>query len=106
MRIVVLFNLKPNVDTAAYEEWTRTRGLPGMRALVSVDEFQLYRAKGLLGGGASPTAQYIGIMEVNDREGFDRDFASELGRKLTAELEAFADGLQFIVTEPLSEIRT
>ena len=53
MRIVVLFNLKPGVDPAAYEEWARTTDIPGVRALGSCTDFQVYRTTGLLGGKPS-----------------------------------------------------
>lgn len=104
MRIIVLFNLRPDADVTAYEEWARTRDLPGIRALVSVSDFQLLRSTGLLGGGGEPAYQYVGIIHVNDREGFDRDMGSEAIRTLSAEFERFADNPQIIVTEALSEV--
>lgn len=54
MRIIVLFNLKPGVDAAAYEAWARSTDIPGVRALKSVDDFQVYRATGLFGSDAKP----------------------------------------------------
>lgn len=105
MRIVVLFNLKPGIDVAAYEEWARTRDLPGVRALVSVSDFQIYRATGLLGGEGKPSYQYIEIIDVNDMEAFGRDVASEAIQKAAAEFQGFADNPQFILTEALSEVR-
>jgi hypothetical protein len=104
MRIVVLFNLKPGTDIAAYEEWARTRDLPGVRALVSVTDFQVYRATGLLGGDGKPPYQYIEIIDVRDMEGFGRDVASDAIQRNAAEFQGFADNPQFILTEPLSEV--
>lgn len=104
MRIVVLFNLKPGIDAAAYEEWARTREMPGMGSLVSVLDFQIYRAAGLLDSEGTPAYRYIGIIDVNDMKAFDRDISSEAVRKLTAELRDYADDPQFIHTETLGEI--
>ena len=106
MRIFVLFNLKSGADANAYEEWARTRDLPGIRALVSVAEFQLYRATGLLGGGGSPSHQYLGVIDVDDMDGFGVDINSDPVKKIESEFREFADDVQFILTEVISEIRT
>ena len=60
MRIIVLFNPKPGVDAAAYEQWARTTDIPGVRRLRSVSDFQVYRATGLLGTNARPPARLTG----------------------------------------------
>jgi hypothetical protein len=104
MRIIVLFNLKPGADAAAYEDWARKNDLPGVRSLVSVSDFQVYRATGLLGSDGKPPYQYIEIIDVNDMEGFGRDVASEAIQKMAAEFQGFADNPQFILTEALSEV--
>lgn len=104
MRIVVLFNLKDGTDVAAYEEWARTRDLPGVRSRVSVTDFQIYRASGLLGSDASPPYQYVEIIDVESLDGFARDLTSEAARKIAAEFRDFTHDPQFILTEALSEI--
>lgn len=104
MRIVVLFNLNAGTDVAAFEEWVRTRDLPGVRSRVSVTEFQIYRATGLLGSDARPPYQYVEIIEIESLEGFARDLASDAARKIAEEFRGFADDPQFILTEALSEI--
>ena len=105
MRMILLFSLKPDADVAGFEEWARTRQLPGIRALVSVGEFQLYRATGLLGRDGNPPHQFVGIIDVDDMEGFDRDRASDAVRRIEAELGQFADDAPLILTEALSEVR-
>lgn len=102
MRIVVLFNLKPGTDVAAYEEWARTRDMPGVRSLTSIDDFQILRATGLLGTDAAPPYRYIEIIDVNDMEGFGKDVGSEAMQKVAGEFQAFADNPQFILTEQLA----
>jgi hypothetical protein len=90
MRIVVLFSLKPGTEIGAFEEWVRTRDLPGIRALVSVSEFQLYRTTGLLGGNGAPAHQYVGLIDVDgtpvsyERQGHALVFANLLGLPVLA----------------------
>jgi hypothetical protein len=104
MRIVVLFNLKEGVEPGAYEQWARKTDIPGVRALVSVDDFTVYRATGLLGSDGKPPYQYVEIIDVNDMERFGIDAAGEAVQRVAAEFRTFADNPQFIVTERLSEV--
>lgn len=102
MRIVVLFNLKPGTDVAAYEEWARTRDLPNVRSLSSIDDFQILRTTGLLGTDAAPPYRYVEIIDVNDMDDFGRNAASETMQAVAAEFQSFADNPQFILTEQLA----
>lgn len=104
MRIIVLFNLKPGTDIAAYEHWAATTDLPTVRALPSVDDFQVYRATGLLMGDGPPPYSHIEIIDVADMDGFGKDVASDAVQKAAAEFGAFAEAPLFILTEALSEI--
>lgn len=101
MRIIVLFNLKPGTDAATYERWARTTDIPGVRALGSVSEFQVYRATGLLGSEARPPFAYIELIDVADMRAFGSDVASEAVRKVAAEFQQFAQNPQFLLTEKL-----
>lgn len=101
MRIIVLFNLKPGVDSAAYEKWARTTDIPGVRALRSVSDFQVYRATGLLGAEARPPYAYIEVIDVPDMPAFGADVAGEAVQKVAAEFQRFADNPQFVLTEAL-----
>lgn len=101
MRIIVLFNLKPGVDPATYEEWARATDLPGVRALRSVSDFQVYRATGLLGTDARPPCAYIEVIDVADMAAFGADVSSEAVQKVAAEFQRFADNPQFVLTEAL-----
>mgnify|MGYP000668011295 CR=1 FL=1 len=51
MRLLVLFNLKPGVSPEDYEHWAKTRDMPTVRSLPSIDDFRAYRVTGLLGIG-------------------------------------------------------
>lgn len=101
MRIIVLFNLKPGADPAAYEKWARTTDLPGVRALRSVSDFQVYRATGLLGADTKPPYAYIEVIDVADMAAFGADVSSEAVQKVAAEFQQFADNPQFVLTQVL-----
>lgn len=101
MRIVVLFNLAPGADPAAYERWARAVDIPGVRALRSVGSFDVYRTTGLLGSDARPPFAYIEIIDVADMAAFGADVATEAVQKVAAQFRRFAQDPQFILTEKL-----
>lgn len=102
MRLIVLFNLKPGVSVADYEEWAKTRDIPVVRALPSIDDFQVYRTKGVLGSEAAAPYAYIEIIDVADMDGFGKDVATEAMQANVAEFNGFADAPAIILTEALS----
>lgn len=101
MRIIVLFNLKPGVDPAAYENWARTTDIPGVKALASVNDFQVHRATGVLGSEAKSPFAYFEVIDITDMQAFGADARSEAVQKVAAEFQQFADNPQFILTETL-----
>ncbi|MBS0284468.1 MAG: REDY-like protein HapK [Candidatus Sphingomonas colombiensis] len=101
MRIIVLFNLKPGVDPAAYENWARTTDIPGVNALGSVIDFRVHRATGVLGSDAPSPYAYFEVIDIADMEAFGADAASEAVQKVAAEFQQFADNPQFVLTETL-----
>lgn len=98
--IVVLFNLKADADAATYEKWARATDLPIVNALDAVEEFGVYKAAGLLGGGASPY-QYVEILKLHSLPDFRIETKSETMQRVSREFRQFADAPMFIVTEPL-----
>ncbi|MGI4880355.1 MAG: hypothetical protein ACRYG4_23050 [Janthinobacterium lividum] len=101
MRVIVLFNLKPGITPAVYEEWSRNRDIPGVRSLPSVDDFRVYRTTGLLGGnGAAPYA-YVEVLDILDVDGFGTDSAGEASQQVARELFDHAEAPVFIVTEQI-----
>lgn len=99
-RIIALFNLKPGVDRAAYEEWARSVDLPTVNGLASIQEFTVFRSAGLLGSDAAPPYQYIEIIDVADMDQFGKDIATETMGKIGAHFQSIAD-VSFILTEKL-----
>jgi hypothetical protein len=101
MRIIVLFNLKPGADSAAYENWARTTDIPGVNALPSVKDFQVHRATGVLGSDAKSPYAYFEVIDVTDMDALGQDLSNEAVQKVAAEFQQFADNPQFILTETL-----
>lgn len=102
MRIIVLFNLKPGVPVEDYEGWAKSRDIPGVRSLPSVDDFQVYRSIGLLGSDGKPPYGYVEVIDVADMEGFGGDVSGAAMQEVAKEFQRFADAPVFILTEALS----
>ncbi|MBK6802054.1 REDY-like protein HapK [Novosphingobium sp.] len=101
MRIVVLFNLKPGVDPAAYEAWARGTDIPGVNALSSVDRFSVHRATGLFGSDAPSPYQYVEVIDIAALDPFVAEISTEAFQKVAAAFGDFAENPQFIMTEDL-----
>ena len=99
--IIVLFNLKSGVEPETYEAWARSTDLPIVRGLKSIGGFDVYKAKGLLGGGATPY-QYVEMILVKDMEIFGQDAASPTMQRVAGEFRTYADNPTFIVCESLT----
>lgn len=101
MRIFVLFNLKPNVDVKAYEDWATSTDIKVVRGLASIEAFRVHAATGLLGSDRTPPYQYVEVIDVADMDSFGKDVASETMQRVSAEFQTFADNPVFIMTREL-----
>lgn len=100
-RIVALFNLKPGVSVADYENWAKAKDIPTVNGLKSVDSFEVFRSAGLLGSEAKPPYAYIEIIDVNDMGVFGGEVGTEAMQKIAGEFQAMTDDLAFILTDKL-----
>lgn len=97
--VIVLFNLKPGQSAADYEKWAKDTDVPTVVGLKSVDDFRVYRAKGILGSDARSPYQYVEVLAVNDMNGLMADIGSETMQKIAAAFQSMTDNPTFIVTE-------
>ncbi|MEM8987828.1 MAG: REDY-like protein HapK [Pseudomonadota bacterium] len=97
--LVVLFNLKEGVSAADYEAWAKATDLPAVRALSSVDSFDVVRAAGLLMSDDKPPYEYVEIIKVNDMATFGGQVSTEAAQKVAAEFQGFADNPVFMLTD-------
>jgi len=88
-RLFVLFNLRESQDADEYEKWAAARDAPTVRALPSVDAFDVYRIDGALQG--SPPYAYVEVVDVNDMEAFGVDVATETMQAVAAEFAERAE---------------
>lgn len=100
-KIVALFNLKPGISVSDYENWARTKDIPTVNGLKSVDAFAVFRSAGLLGTDAPPPYQYIEIIDVNDMGVFGSEVSTETMQAIAGEFQAMAADLSFILTDKL-----
>lgn len=102
MRIICLFNLQAGVDIAEYEEWARTRDIPLVNGLPSVESFTVHRVTGLFGDpDARAPYDYIEVIDIRAMDAFLTDIASDAVQSGSAAFEGFAADPVFILTEDL-----
>ncbi|MEE4211743.1 MAG: hypothetical protein V2I43_21060 [Parvularcula sp.] len=102
MRIICLFNLKDGVDISEYEEWAKSRDIPKVNGLGSVNSFTVHRATGVFGDdNATPHFGYIEIIDITGLDEFVADISSDDFQQAAAPFQGFADNPQFILTEDL-----
>lgn len=93
-RFFVLFNLQAGRDPDEYERWAEERDAAAVRALPSIDAFNVFRIDGALDGEAR--YRYVEVIDVNDMEQFQADVATEEMQKVAAEFGEWADSPHFI----------
>jgi hypothetical protein len=101
MRIICLFNLKPEASAQEYEDWARGTDIPGVNALGSVKNFTIHRATGLLGSDDKPPYDYIEVIDIQGMDGFVADVSDPQFQKVAAGFGRFTDNPTFILTEDL-----
>ena len=102
MRIICLFNLKDGVDVAEYEQWAKTRDIPTVNGLGSVDSFTVHRATGVFSDDtATPHYEYIEVIDITGLDAFVADISTDDFQQAAAPFQGFADKPQFILTEDL-----
>jgi hypothetical protein len=94
--MIVLVNLKENVDPEDYERWLDERYVPAILQLPSVDEWRGHRVGGLAEAYGEPPYEYIVTVEINDLERLGRDMESERVQTLLAELGRYAEVTQLM----------
>jgi len=99
--IVVLFNLKPGTDVAAYEAWAKSTDLPTVRGLKSIAGFDVFRTTGLLGSDAKPPYAYVETIAVKDMGLFGEEVSTATMQKVAGEFQAFADNPMFILMDKI-----
>lgn len=99
--IVVLFNLKPGVDSDAYEQWAKSTDLPIVNALESIDKFEVFKTSGLLGSDEPAPYEYVELLAINDFDKFGENVSTDTMKNVAAEFQEFADSPLFVTLESI-----
>lgn len=102
MRIIVLFNLRPEVAVADYEKWAIETDIPIVNDLRSIESFTVHKMEGVLGSDAKPPYQYIEVVDVGDEALFGTEVAGATMQRVAAEFQKLADNPIFIKTSQLA----
>jgi hypothetical protein len=93
--------LKTDADRAEYENWAKTTDLPTVRALPSVDGFEVQRIGGLFGSDDPAPYDYVEIIDIASLNQFGKDVSTETMAAVAAEFQTFADSPVFMLAENL-----
>jgi hypothetical protein len=98
IRVVVLFNLKPGVEPATYENWVNQTELQIVRGLTSVSNYSVHATTGLFGAeGVAPYA-YVELLDIGDMQRFGEDVSTETMQTIVEAFGTFAQAPVFMLT--------
>ncbi|MFK0334352.1 hypothetical protein ACIQUB_24895 [Rhizobium sp. NPDC090275] len=101
MRIIVLFNLRPDVTVDDYEDWARKTDIPIVNGLTSIKSFTVHKSVEVLGSDMAPPYQYIEVLDVANEVQFSADVSTDTMKAIAAEFQKLADNPIFIKTSSL-----
>jgi REDY-like protein HapK len=100
--LVVLFNLKPGVSEADYEEFAKSLDIPTVKKLRSVSDFRVLKSAGLFGAEGTPPYQYFEIIDFSGIDELLADMGAEpLMAEIPGKFQALADNPIFILTDSI-----
>ncbi len=99
-RIIALFNLKPGVDVADYEAWARRVDLPTVNSLPSIEAFEVFKTREVMGSDAPAPYAYVEILDVRDMGQFGEDVATPVMQSVAKDFTGMAE-VTFMVMEKI-----
>jgi len=101
VKILVLFNLKPEISVEDYENWAKTVDIPTVNGLGSIEKFEVFKTTGLLFSEDKAPYQYFETIDILDMDKFGEEAGSEAMQKIAEAFQGMAADLVFIQTEQL-----
>lgn len=101
MRIIVYFKLKAGASITDYENWAKTRDIPGVNALGSINGFTIHKATGVFGSDEKPEYDYFEIIDITTIDKFVTDISTAEFQAAAAPFQEYADNPKFVLTEDL-----
>ena len=99
--VLVLFNLKENASISDYETWAKTKDIPTVKSLGSINNFRVLKMGTLLGSDKPSPYQYAELIEINNMEVFFADIGKEEIQAGSKQFNEFADNPIFILADDL-----
>ena len=100
-RVVVLFNLKPGVEPATYENWVNQTELPIVRGLPSVSNYSVHATTGLFGAEGTAPYAYVELLDIGDMQRFGQDVSTETMQNVVEAFGQFAHAPVFMLTRDI-----
>lgn len=101
MKIICLFNLRPNVDPQDYLRWARERDIPNVRSLDAVHSFSVSRITRRLRSEQAAPYQYVEIIEITSLEDFQKGARAEVFQNVASMFSEFTDDPVFMLAESI-----
>ncbi len=97
-KLIVVFKIKTDSDRAQYENWARTTDLPTVRALPSVESFDVHKVTGQFGTDDPAPYDYVEVIDISSMDQFLEDVSTDTMAAVAAEFQQFADAPVFMLT--------
>lgn len=97
--LIVLFNLRTDVQKSDYETWAKNTDLKTVRSLKSIESFDVYESLGLLGSDTKPPYEYVELLQVNDMDVFGEETGTDTMKSVAEQFQGFADNPLFMLTK-------
>lgn len=100
--LIVLFNLNKDIDEKDYEEWAIEEDIPVVGGLNAVEDYKVYKSKGIFGSDEEAPFSYIELIHFTSIEEFTNDIENEKKMEdIVKKFQIFSDNPVFMVTEVL-----
>jgi hypothetical protein len=100
--VLVLFNLKANASVNDFEHWAKSKDIPTVKSLGSINDFRVLKLGMILGSDKPAPYQYAELIEINDMEAFFVDLGSESVQAGAKQFNEFADSPLFILADDIN----
>ncbi len=100
--VLVLFNLKANASVTDFEHWAKSKDIPTVKSLGSINDFRVLKLGMILGSDKPAPYQYAELIEINNMEAFFADLGSEAVQAGAKQFNEFADSPLFILADDIN----
>lgn len=99
--LIVLFNLKPEINEAKYLQWAKESDIPAVNKLSSILSFEVFKGISILGQDKPPLWDYFEVIHISSEDDFLNDIKSEQMQIIIKQFKAFTENSIFILTKKI-----